>query len=122
MGQDRLLQSSTDGLLSRSSMVAAQFLSDHLVVAKGSAETALGWAVFTDGLEQYWQLARNPSSWHSARFLAEEAWIFADDRDYPLSFINLCGIFGLKADEVRSALIAWKHAHAAVHGQIIPQM
>ena len=121
MSQSRLQQGSPDGLLNRSWMVAGQFFSDHVVGTKGSGETALGWAVFMDGLEQYWQLARDPSSWHSARFLAEESWIFADDPCYPLSFINLCAIFNLKPEEVRRVLVAWKHAHATDHGRVGPQ-
>jgi hypothetical protein len=114
MDRDKLMQGSADTFLPSSHTVSAQLLSDRLVVAEASGETALGWAVFADGLEQYWQLARNPSTWHSARFQAEEAWVFTDDRTYPLSFVNLCAIFGLKADEVRSMLLAWKHAHVAM--------
>jgi hypothetical protein len=122
MDRDSLMQGSADAFLNPSLVVSAQLLSDRAVVTRASGETALGWAVFTDGLEQYWQLARNPSAWRSARFQAEEAWVFADDREHPLSFINLCEVFGFKVDEVRSILRAWKHAHAAGLRRVLPQI
>jgi hypothetical protein len=52
--------------------VPAQLFSDRLVVTYRSGAMALRWAVFTDGLEQYRQLARDPSTCQSARFQAEE--------------------------------------------------
>lgn len=122
MERDQVPQCSADEGLSPSLMIVGQLLSDHVVATQASGERGLGWAVFTDGLEQYWQLARHPSAWHSARFQAEEEWVFADDREYPLSFINLCETFSLKADEVRGLLLAWKHAHGAFVGQVLPQM
>jgi hypothetical protein len=121
MDRDKFTQGSVHAILSPALTVVAQLLSDRLVSIEPSGEAALGWAVLTDGLEQYWQLARHPEARHSARFQEEENWVFADDREYPLSFINLCEIFGLKVDAVRSTLLAWKQAHVAGAGQVIPQ-
>lgn len=121
MDRDKHLQGVGEVFLSPSLAVSAQLCSDRVGVSGESGEMALSWAVFTDGLEQYWQLARNPSVWHSASFQAEEEWVLADDRDYPLSFINLCEVFGLKVEEVRSLLLAWKHAHRSLGRPVIPQ-
>lgn len=121
MDRDSRMQGAADAFLRSSLVVSAQLLSDRAVVTGASGETALGWAVFADGVEQYWQLARHPSTWRSARFRAEEAWVFADDREHPLSFVNLCEVFGLKADEVRRILRAWKQAHVAARQRVLPQ-
>jgi hypothetical protein len=122
MDRDKFLQDATGTWVQASCIVAAHVLSDRCVATEATGETALRWAVFTDGIEQYWQLARDPSAWPSKRFQAEEEWVLAEDHHYPLSFVNLCKGFGLKADEIRSVLLAWKHAHGAVQSQVPPRV
>ena len=88
-----------------------QFFSDRLLVGKASGEMALRWAVFADGLEQYWKLAADPSAHTSPEFQEEEGWVLADDTEWPFSFTNLCEAFGLSPQSVRSVLVAWRNAH-----------
>lgn len=89
----------------------AQFFSDRLLVGRASGELALRWAVFADGLSQYWKLAADYTSHSSEEFLEEESWILADDSEWPFSFTNLCATFGLQTDSLRTSLLAWKNAH-----------
>jgi len=98
-------------------LLPAQFFSDRLLVGKASGEVALRWAVFADGLKQYWKLAADPSAHASPEFQEEEGWVLADDGEWPFSFTNLCETFGLNPQSVRSVLVAWKHAHLSPLGQ-----
>lgn len=92
-------------------LLPAQFFSDRLLVGRASGEMALRWAVFADGLEQYWRLAADPSAHISREFQEEEGWVLADDTEWPFSFTNLCETFGLNPQSVRNVLVAWKNAH-----------
>jgi len=92
-------------------LLPAQFFSDRLLVGKASGEMALRWAVFADGLEQYWKLAADPFAHGSSEFQEEEGWVLADDAEWPFSFTNLCESFGLSPQSVRKVLMAWKNAH-----------
>ena len=92
-------------------LLPAQFFSDRLLVGKASGEMALRWAVFADGLEQYWKLAADPFAHRSPEFQEEEDWVLAEDAEWPFSFTNLCESFGLDPQSVRCVLVAWKNAH-----------
>jgi hypothetical protein len=92
-------------------LLPAQFLSDRLLVGQASGEMALRWAVFADGLKQYWKLAADQASHASEEFREEESWVLSEDGDWPFSFINLCDTFGLNSASVRATLLAWKNAH-----------
>lgn len=37
-----------------------------------------------------------------------EEWIFSDDREWPLSFLNVCDLLGLEPDYMRGGLLRWK--------------
>lgn len=94
-------------------VLPAQFFSDRLFVGHASGEMALRWAVFSDGISQYWRLAARPAKHTSEEFLEEENWLLADDTEWPFAFVSLCEAFGLRPSSVRSSLLAWKEAHVA---------
>lgn len=93
-----------------------QFFSDRLLLGPVSGELALKWAVFADGLKQYWELAADYKSHDSEEFLEEEKWVLAEDNAWPFSFSNLCETFGLQAESTRHALLTWKRAHCPSTG------
>ena len=87
-----------------------QFFSDRLLVGNAPEELSLQWAVFMDGLQQYWTLAENEIGRNSEEFIQEEAWMLVDDEEWPFSFSHLCETFGLQPTSVRASLVAWKEA------------
>lgn len=98
-----------------------QFLSDRLLLGAVAREFLLKWAVFIDGLQQYWTLAADESSHDSTEFLEEERWVLAEDPTWPFSFSNLCETFGVDAESVRQALCAWKSAHRPLAVSALPE-
>ena len=87
-----------------------QFFSDRLLVGNAPEELSLQWAVFMDGLQQYWTLAENEIGRNSEEFIQEETWMLVDDEEWPFSFTHLCETFGLQPTSVRTSLVAWKEA------------
>ena len=87
-----------------------QFFSDRLLIGNAPEELSLQWAVFMDGLQQYWTLAENEIGRNSEEFIQEEAWMLVDDEEWPFSFAHLCETFGLQPTSVRASLVAWKEA------------
>jgi len=87
-----------------------QFFSDRLLVGNAPEELSLQWAVFMDGLQQYWTLAENEIGRNSEEFIQEETWMLVDDEEWPFSFAHLCETFGLQPTSVRASLVAWKKA------------
>ncbi|MGE0827135.1 MAG: hypothetical protein AB7G75_32520 [Candidatus Binatia bacterium] len=90
-----------------------QFFSDRCLVGSDSEELTLQWAVFMDGLRQYWMLAEDEERHSSEEFIQEEEWVAVDDYEWPFSFAHLCETFGFQPASVREALRAWKNIHAA---------
>jgi hypothetical protein len=90
-----------------------QFFSDRLLTGNSAEELSLQWAVFMDGLQQYWSLAENEAGRNSEEFTQEESWMLVDDEDWPFSFKQLCETFGLQPASVRTALSSWKNARVA---------
>jgi hypothetical protein len=88
-----------------------QFFSDRLLLGPMAGELSLKWAVFADGLKQYWKFAADSRYHDSEEFLEEEKWVLAEDNTWPFSFSNLCETFGVKTESIRHALLAWKNAH-----------
>jgi len=86
------------------------FFSDRLLVGNAPEELSLQWAVFMDGLQQYWTLAENEIGRNSEEFIQEETWMLVDDEEWPFSFTHLCETFGLQPTSVRASLVAWKKA------------
>ena len=91
-----------------------QFFSDRLLVGNAPEELSLQWAVFMDGLQQYWTLAENEIGRNSEEFIQEEAWMLVDEEEWPFSFAHLCETFGLQPTSVRASLTAWKEAQLSV--------
>jgi hypothetical protein len=87
------------------------FFSDRFLGGEVASEMALRWAVFADGVRQYWRMAADLSTHDSDEFREEENWILADDSMWPFSFLNLCKTFGLEIESTRAALMAWKQTH-----------
>jgi hypothetical protein len=87
-----------------------QFFSDRLLIGNAPEELSLQWAVFMDGLQQYWTLAENEIGRNSEEFIQEETWMLVDDEEWPFSFAHLCETFGLQPTSVRASLVAWKEA------------
>jgi len=90
-----------------------QFFSDRLLLGPVAGEFALKWAVFADGLQQYWKLAADSKCHDSEEFLEEERWVLTEDKAWPFSFSNLCETFGVQSESIRQALRAWKKAHGS---------
>jgi hypothetical protein len=101
-------------------LLPAQFFSDRLLVGRASGELALRWAVFADGLSQYWRMAADNACHNSEEFREEENWVLADDSDWPFSFTSLCETFGLNTASVRTSLLAWKRAHLPEGAHALP--
>ena len=101
-------------------LVPAQFFSDRLMVGQVSGEMALRWAVFADGLSQYWKLAADGAAHSSEEFQEEENWVLADNSDWPFSFPSLCETFGLQTESLRTLLLAWKNAHRSGAAGTLP--
>ena len=101
-------------------LLPTQFFSDRLLVGRASGELALRWAVFADGLSQYWKLAADSSCHNSEEFQEEETWILDNDSDWPFSFTNLCETFGMKTESLRTSLLAWKNAHLSEAAHALP--
>jgi hypothetical protein len=87
------------------------FFSDRFLGGEVASEMALRWAVFADGVRQYWRMAADLGTHDSDEFREEENWILADDSMWPFSFLNLCKTFGLEIESTRAALLAWKQTH-----------
>ena len=90
-----------------------QFFSDRFLVGNAPEELSLQWAVFMDGLQQYWTLAENEVGRNSEEFSQEESWMLVDDEEWPFSFAHLCETFGLQTASVRTALTTWKNARVS---------
>ena len=88
------------------------FLSDRCLNGQIADEMVLKWEVFVDGLKQFWALAGDPERQHSPEFYEEEQWVLSDERDWPFAFANLCEVFGLQVDSVRTMLLAHKNEHS----------
>lgn len=79
-----------------------QFLSDRRLGGIASADALLMRAVLCDGMHQYCVHAFFPEN---HEFQEEEAWLLADDTDWPFSFVNLCAYFGIEPHSLRGAMM-----------------
>ena len=73
-----------------------------------SGEKALMLAVLEDGIRCFQEHLRNPRS--NPRLLSQEAdaWVRADDWEWPFSFNNVCETLGINPAALRDALLRWK--------------
>ncbi|MGH7962334.1 MAG: hypothetical protein ACRERD_11015, partial [Candidatus Binatia bacterium] len=79
-----------------------QFFSDRMLAGKAWDDLALAWAVLSDGLKQYCELAADHTAHSSQKFREEERWVLADDTTWPFAFASLCKTFGLTTESVRA--------------------
>ncbi len=82
-----------------------------------SAERALMWAVFADGIECYRRNAHPVTVQQQLEFEDAERWVLRTDWDWPCSFVNLCGTFGFDPAGVREALAVWRERNGVMRRQ-----
>jgi hypothetical protein len=68
-------------------------------------ERALALAVLMQAVMDVQRYQQSGQPHHRALFDAARDWILDDDQSWPFSFLNLCGIFDLAPDQVRSELL-----------------
>lgn len=100
------------GLLGADAVMPEQFWTSGDATVRLSGEQALMWAVLADGIESYRRYAHATSTLRREEFAEAERWVMSTDWDWPFSFVNLCGVFGLDPGAVREALVRWKHQAA----------
>lgn len=113
--------------MARTELVIGHLLSDDLLPehfwkpehgsVHRSAERALMWAVFTDGLDSYRRNADAASVDRRTEFLETESWLSRTDWDWPFSFANLCEAFGFDPAGVRQMLRRWRQERARQGGR-----
>ena len=78
-----------------------KFVSDRRLGGAASVDAMLLKAVLYDVLHQFCVHAFVDDH----EFREEEAWMLADDHDWPFSFINLCASFGINHQSLREAML-----------------
>jgi hypothetical protein len=73
-----------------------------------SGEKALMLAVLEDGIRCFQEHLRTPRSNPQLLSQESEAWIKADDWEWPFSFNNVCETLSINPEALRSALLKWK--------------
>jgi hypothetical protein len=78
---------------------------------KQHGEYRLLWALLEDAIHCFQRHSRDRSQ--RARRLAHdaEAWIFSDDRSWPVAFLNVCAVLDLNAEYIREGLCRWRQQH-----------
>jgi hypothetical protein len=67
-------------------------------------------AVLEDALRCI-ERGRRRRTFHARRLAADaEAWVRADRRDWPFSFVNICEVLGFEADALRERLLTTRSA------------
>jgi hypothetical protein len=96
-------------------LLPAQFFAHMRKRVPKEPEYRLAVAVLQDAIECFQKhlLARDSKS--RQLFEDAEAWIMADERSWPLSFVNICDLLGINVEYVRRGLTEWRerelHAH-----------
>lgn len=93
-------------LFEPSAILPAQFFASSSLGARG--ERALMQAVLVDAITCF-QKQFVDKSQRTQRLASEaEAWLFSDERHWPFSFLNICGVIGLDPEYLRRGLIRWR--------------
>ena len=75
---------------------------------KHRGEVALLYAILDDAIECL-QKGRREKGWNYVREAQEaEAWLFAEDYEWPFSFVNICEHLGLDPTYLRRGLECWR--------------
>lgn len=95
-------------ILSSSVILPAQFYSASVGLDTTRGEIALMRAVLEDALGCFQK--QTVSSGRRVQRLAREAaaWLFANDYNWPFSFVNICAVLGLDPEYIRMGLKRWR--------------
>jgi len=95
-------------ILSSSVILPAQFYGSAAGLDTTRGETALRRAVLEDAIGCFQKQTVN--SGRRAQRLAREAeaWLFANDYNWPFSFVNICAVLGLDPEYIRMGLKRWR--------------
>lgn len=95
-------------ILSSSVILPAQFYSSSAGLDTTRGEIALMRAVLEDTLGCFQK--QTVSSGRRVKRLAREAeaWLFANDYNWPFSFVNICAVLGLDSEYIRMGLKRWR--------------
>ncbi|MBI3800441.1 MAG: hypothetical protein HY268_26130, partial [Deltaproteobacteria bacterium] len=101
--------------LSLCPVFSQQFHHLPLGFAETNPEMKLMRAVLEDAIRCYakrWSTQEKQSQ----RLAQEaEAWVFCEDLDWPLSFLNICTVLGIDPDYVRRGLRRWQQQPPAAY-------
>jgi hypothetical protein len=95
-------------------LLPAQFFAHVRKRVPQEAEYRLVVAILQDAIECFQKHVNAPDRKARQLFVDAEAWIAADDRTWPYSFVNVCELLGLDPGNLRAGLQAWKERHAIV--------
>jgi hypothetical protein len=98
----------TSHILSSSVILPAQFYGPAAGLDTTCGELALRRAVLEDAIGCFQK--QTVSSGRRAQRLAREAeaWLFANDYNWPFSFVNICAVLGLDPEYIRMGLRRWR--------------
>ncbi|HEV8718444.1 MAG TPA: hypothetical protein VGX03_37200 [Candidatus Binatia bacterium] len=95
-------------ILSSNVILPAQFYGSAAGLDTTRGEIALRRAVLEDAIGCFQK--QTVSSGRRAQRLAREAeaWLFANDYNWPFSFVNICAVLGLDPEYIRMGLRRWR--------------
>jgi hypothetical protein len=73
-----------------------------------SPEKALLLAILEDAVDCFQKHAAARGEKQKKLIDEAKSWILQEDRNWPMSFVNICEIFGIHPHYLRSGLMAWK--------------
>ena len=71
-------------------------------------ERRLFFAILSDAIVRFRQLATTQSLAARAELKEAERWIRSDDRSWPCSFVNVCDALDVAYEPLRRALLRWR--------------
>lgn len=83
---------------------------DEALIARSvtQPERRLFFAVLSDAIVRFRQLATTPQASVRAELMEAERWIRSDDRRWPCSFVNVCEALDIAYQPLRRALLQWR--------------
>ena len=91
-----------------------QFYADQMPPAQIQGELALRRAVLEDALRCYYRQFTNKTRQALQAAKEAETWFFADDLEWPYSFVNICEVLHLEPTAIRRGLRRWQQQPEAV--------
>jgi hypothetical protein len=71
------------------------------------SEKRLMLAILEDALRIYRKHAHAPDRRHERLAAETKDWLFSDDTEWPLSFVNVCSALGIDVARLRTQLVVW---------------